>query len=146
MGSVRSRALRVDMGSTWSGTAALLALLLLNILCRETVGSDYDVDYQDLAPAQEMMILGHDSEQQDYQKRSPFMQRLKFMEQKRNPFKQRRMFMDKKLNSNIMDEKRSPFMQRKFFMNDKRSPFMQRQEFMDLSGPEKREFSWMDRI
>merc|ERR1712013_45533 len=123
MGSVRSRALRVDMGSTWSGTAALLALLLLNILCRETVGSDYDVDYQDLAPAQEMMILGHDSEQQDYQKRSPFMQRLKFMEQKR-----------------------SPFMQRKFFMNDKRSPFMQRREFMDLSGPEKREFSWMDRI
>merc|ERR1719250_144141 len=122
------------MGSTWSGTAALLALLLLNLLCRETVGTgpDYDVDYQDLAPAQEMMILGHDSEQQDYQKRSPFMQRLKFMEQKRNPFKQRQMFMEKKLNSNLMDEKRSPF--------------MQRQEFMDLSGPEKREFSWVDRI
>merc|ERR1712013_349584 len=128
MGTVRSRALRVDMGSTWSGTAALLAILLLNLLCRETVGTgpDYDVDYQDLAPAQEMMILGHDSEQQDYQKRSPFMQR--------------------KLNSNIMDEKRSPFMQRTSFMNQKRSPFMQRQEFMDLSGPEKREFSWVDRI
>merc|ERR1719312_1130616 len=113
----------MDMGSTWSGSAALLALLLLNLLCREAVGSDYDVDYQDLAPAQGMMILGHASELQDYQKRSPFMQRTSFMNQKR-----------------------SPFMQRKFFMNDKRSPFMQRRQFMDLNGPEKREFSWVDRI